>query len=78
MNKWANGLNRQFSKEVQMAHKHMKNCSTFLAIKEMQIKMTLRFHLTLVRMIIINTQTTTNASEDVGRKRNPYPELVVM
>jgi hypothetical protein len=70
MKKWANEPNRAFLKEeVQMAKKHMKKCSPSLAIKEMQIKTTLRFHLTPVRMATMKTQTT-NVGEDVGKKEH--------
>jgi hypothetical protein len=51
-----------------MAKKHMKKCSPFLTIKEMQIKTTLRFHLTLVRIAIIKTPPTTCVGEVVGEK----------
>jgi hypothetical protein len=58
--KWATELNRTLSKkEIQMAKKHMKKCSPSLTIKDMQIKTTLRFHLTPVR-ITITKNTTTN------------------
>jgi hypothetical protein len=61
VNKWSNELNTQFSKEVQWTI-NMEKYSTSLAItKEMQIKTTLRCHLTLVRMAIIKKTKTINA-----------------
>jgi hypothetical protein len=58
MKKWATELNRTFSKEeVHMAKKHTRKYSLSLAIKEMQIKTTLRFHLTPIRIAIIKNTT---------------------
>jgi hypothetical protein len=58
MKKWATELIRTFSKEkIQIAKKHMQKCSPSLAIKETQIKTTLRSYLTPVRIAIIKNTT---------------------
>jgi hypothetical protein len=67
-----------FSEEVQMANKYMKKCSASLAMREIQSKTTLRFHLAPVRVTIIKKIKNNKCWRGCREKRNFHTLLVEM
>ena len=67
--KWAKDMNRHVLKEdIYAGNKHMQKCSSSLVIREMQIKITLRYHLMPARMVIIKKSGDNRCWRGCGEK----------
>ena len=67
--KWAKDLNRHYFKEdIQRAQRNMKGCSVLLATREIQIKITVRYHVTPAKMATMNTSMNNKCWGGCGEK----------
>ena len=76
---WTKSPNRHLSKEtVQLVNKHMKMCSTSFFVREIEIKTTMSYHLTSVKMASIKKSTSNVCRKGCEEKRNYFTLLIGM
>ena len=73
-------MNRHFSKEnIWMAHRLLKRCLTLLIIREIQIKTTMRYYFTPIRMDIMKkSQHIISANKDVEKREPSFIAVVIV
>ena len=63
---------KRYLSGIQMANRHLKRCLTLLIIRKMQIKTTLRYHLTVLRTAIIKNSTNFKCCRGCGEMEICY------